>query len=1315
MSKLRQKTAKTEEIENGVEYPKPKRTRLPKFPITPEENATLLQANRNIETIWLLKMLAYSIILFSYIGAMSLKNWSLAFPLALIYTAITALLLGIFYFTSVSEPPAPLQWSILGLNATLTFTSTVLLGLDYSMFFTLLPLFVSIGQAQLWFPSYYALPMSGLVAVGAFVCLVFSPVPGIHNQFFVLLSLMLLPLISITVVLRFMIRENRQRLYLAETLAELQNSEMRYRMVTERANDAIFIISPLNIIFANPKTEQVTGYTLEELKLMRFVDLLTEDSKASVMEAIRKAEKEKGRLQTTQLKLVRRDGVLRDIELSGATLDDPKMRRIHGLVIIARDNTERLSMREQVERRNRDLTVLNTVVSAGQSLEIEKILNDVVNTLVETLGADLAGVTLVEEETKLLKVAAYRSGNPEDGYTILNAVTTEDGTVREDNFTSQVAVTGKPILISDMLTDGRVTNPIIAQMKLRSFVAAPIKNRDRTLGVLNLISRKANAFGQEEMNLLSSIGSSLGVAVENARLYSTSQNQVRELRCLAEIARTINIEQSVGQTLTSIAEVISQTLDYKGCAIFLLDNNYQFITAHGGYGLPPQYMVNLNEWIDNLRKLPAPKALEVLQNLPIFDSIQTKQPTVTTLDKAKFSVLKDFDKFSREQGWKVIVDVPLLEADRACGVMVYYSGNSSLPSANELGLLQTIANQTMVAVRNAQLYREQERRADQLRAVSEIGQKITNILNLNELLPYVTRLLYQTFDYYNVAVFLLDPEQPENLMLKSAHGWDKALLPTDIRINLNNPNGVITWVARTGQPLNVPDVREEPLYREYGPDGMVRSELCVPVRFNNQVVGVLDVASTILGGFDAIDLTTMQALADQVGIALENARLYTQVNKSVNQLIAANTELEKATRHKSEFLANMSHELRTPLNAIIGFSEILQDKIFGDLNQKQDRYVGNILTSGRHLLSLVNDVLDLAKVEAGRMELIPEDFNPGEAIMDVKHIVTGIANKKKLTINVEIETPKTQIKADKSKFKQILYNLLSNAVKFTPEGGTITVFCRVMFDCMLEVAVQDTGIGISPENHDRIFEEFSQVDSSYSRQYQGTGLGLALCRRLVELHGGSIKVDSEVGIGSTFTFNIPTVCSAETTKPAPPSEAIDRILQKQVRDTLEKQVENMATNHLSEVGTTYMATIEPSGINGKVDEPLVVIVEDDDKSAELLNLYLCGNGFATMRLSRGSEVIPRIRTLEPKPSLVTLDVLLEKENGWDVLRELKADPQLATIPVLVVSILDGTKIGRELGAADAITKPISKELLLQKVSEIVPKVPSPVPSLMEEG
>lgn len=253
-----------------------------------------------------------------------------------------------------------------------------------------------------------------------------------------------------------------------------------------------------------------------------------------------------------------------------------------------------------------------------------------------------------------------------------------------------------------------------------------------------------------------------------------------------------------------------------------------------------------------------------------------------------------------------------------------------------------------------------------------------------------------------------------------------------------------------------------------------------------------------------------------------------ELTRSNEKLEHINEELQLANLHKSQFLANMSHELRTPLNAIIGFSELLQDQVFGELNQKQQRYVGNILNSGRHLLTLVNDVLDLSKVEAGKMELHWEEFSCKTSISEVITQLAALANKKELTVCYDVDPNLTTITADRSRYRQVLYNLLSNAIKFTPPGGSIDVKALITDNdaedgkvALFEVV--DTGIGISQEHLDRVFESFQQVDNTYSRQYQGTGLGLALTRRLVEMHGGKIWVTSEAGKGSTFSFTIPLV------------------------------------------------------------------------------------------------------------------------------------------------------------------------------------------------
>ena len=1194
------------------------------------------------------------------------------------------------------------RFGLLLVQMTAWFATVLIMPRDFTIFFTIIPFYTLIAEIQFLFRTRIAT----VTALGCWLILLAALAtaeePTIRNASLLILILASVPFAFVAVVSRFVIREGRQRRELITALTRLKGSEERYRLVTVRANDAIYILdADGRFSFVNPKMCEVTGWQMQELLGQHFTSILPPELRAASIEGYQKAELEhRPSDNTIVIDILRKDRKMFTAEINSSLIFEGA--QLQGRVGVARDISERQRMREEMDRRNRDLTALNAVIgTAGSSLELDKVLNDVVNTLVEVLGADVAGITLKEEGTRLLKVAAYKGASD----MVVRAVTTgtNDNSIGAGNLTRSVVESGEPLLIGDMTCDPRVPVSTVREIGLRSFAAAPIKSRDSVIGVLSLISHQRCAFDQADLNLLASIGSQLAVAIENARLYGTSLNQVRELMCLAEIARAINLAQSLSQTLSNIAESICNTLDYAAGAVYLLDSNLQGITSYGSHSLPERFVEDLN------KLMPAWAKGGEGQDSNIFKAIQTKAPAISFINENK-SVQSNpqFQELFTKLGWKTIIAVPLLQQGQVLGVISCYSREETPPPESELRLLTTIANQTVVAVQNARLYREQQRRADQLRAVSEIGQKIGSILSVDELLPFMTRLLHQTFDYYLVAVFLLDQNKPDELVLRSTGGWDNQFQQTP-RYKLAGP-GILAWVTRAGIAQIVPDVSKDPRYMP-GP-GMesVRSELSVPIRVGGDIVGVLDVQSTVINGFDEIDMATMtvmaeqvgialanaklyqeqrrraeqlrtvneitqkigsilsledllpyvtrllcdnfyydhasiflvdepsnqlvltaladihaehvtdgwvgeridlneasivtqaantgqsllvnnvgewykmelhppydlngqstaelcvpirsggevvgvldiashqlnifdetdrataQTLADQVGIAIENARLYTKLNRIVEQLKAANSDLEDATRHKSEFLANMSHELRTPLNAIIGFSEVLQDQMFGDLNSRQTRYVGNILTSGRHLLNLVNDVLDLSKVEAGKMELHPEAFVVNEAIGDVENIVVGMVNKKRLNLSKQLEAELAPIVADKSKFKQILYNLLSNAVKFTPEGGAVTVCSRLQTanpqHTFLEVSVSDTGIGIRREDQEHIFEEFRQVDSSYSRQFQGTGLGLALSRRLVELHGGKLWVESQPGRGSTFTFSLPLVPAENKKSPS---------------------------------------------------------------------------------------------------------------------------------------------------------------------------------------
>jgi signal transduction histidine kinase len=293
----------------------------------------------------------------------------------------------------------------------------------------------------------------------------------------------------------------------------------------------------------------------------------------------------------------------------------------------------------------------------------------------------------------------------------------------------------------------------------------------------------------------------------------------------------------------------------------------------------------------------------------------------------------------------------------------------------------------------------------------------------------------------------------------------------------------------------------------------------VPIVRDDRLIRCLVVSRNHAGEFPSETIELLQTFATQSALAIQNARLFREIEDKSRQI-------EVASQHKSEFLANMSHELRTPLNAIIGFSEVLAEKMFGELNEKQEEYSKDIHASGQHLLSLINDILDLSKIEAGRMELELSDFHLPTALDSALTLVRERAGRRSIALHLSVDERLGHIQADERKVRQVVLNLLSNAIKFTPEGGRIEVLAAPK-GAFVEVSVTDTGVGIAPEDQEAVFEEFRQVGTA-DKKVEGTGLGLTLCRKFVELHGGKIWVTSQVGVGSTFTFAIPVRARNET-------------------------------------------------------------------------------------------------------------------------------------------------------------------------------------------
>jgi len=379
------------------------------------------------------------------------------------------------------------------------------------------------------------------------------------------------------------------------------------------------------------------------------------------------------------------------------------------------------------------------------------------------------------------------------------------------------------------------------------------------------------------------------------------------------------------------------------------------------------------------------------------------------------------------------------------------------------------------------------------------------------------------------------------------------------------------------------------------------------------------------------------------------------------ELELRNREVERATRLKSKFLASMSHELRTPLNAIVGFSDLLADGAPGELNAKQKRFVNHIKQGSAHLLQLINDILDLSKIEAGQLELRCEDFQVKDALPEVLSTIRPLAMAKNIQVEHKLETDRP-VYADRVRFKQILYNLLSNAVKFTPKDGRIDIAC-VENGNEVCISVTDTGIGIRAEDQKVVFEEFRQIEGNTDATSEGTGLGLAITKRLVEQQGGKISLESEPGKGSRFTFTLPAV--SKTSEIPPVHELVN-------------------------------PRVTASGGRSK---PLVLIVDDEVPARELLTSYLEPEYQIAMAES-GAEALKKAQQL--RPDAITLDVLMSGGNGFETLVALRKTPETASIPIIIVSIVDQQRVGFALGAADYLIKPIRKSVLLETIRKHVP-------------
>jgi GAF domain-containing protein len=872
-----------------------------------------------------------------------------------------------------------------------------------------------------------------------------------------------------------------------------------------------------------------SGRAIMERRTIHVDDILDEFTRGNYLEA-RVLQQASGFRTVLVVPLMREDAVIGIITIRRLEMRPFTGKQISLLQTFADQAViaiENVRLFTELQEKNRALTEAHAQVS--ESLEQQTATSDILRVIsssptdvqptFEAIArsarrlCEAAHGMVFRFDGALIHLTAHDNLEPEQLEAVRSVFPIRPG---HESVTARAILTRSLVHVRDRSEDPELEYGILSA-NFPTTLSVPLLRDGVPLGAITVTRAEVKLFSDKQVELLKTFADQAVIAIENVRLFTELQQRNRDVtEALEQQTATSEILRVMSSSPTDVQPVFHTIAK---SAVRLCDGMHSAaVRLQGGL----IHLVASHNWSPeglavSERLFPMPPDRDHLTAHAIRESriIHTHRmhddPAVPATSR----------ELAIAQGYQTLLVVPMLREGQAVGAIIVAKAEGPF-SESQIELLKTFADQAVIAVENVRLFKELEARTgeltqsvEKLTALGEVSRAVSSTLDVETVLNTIVSRASQLAGAAGCSIFEYD-EAAEQFELRATHNDDTAFVEALRAVPLRKGEGLMGRAAEMREPIQIPDITQPGAYQSSVRDTLIRfgyrALLSVPLLREDQIIGSLSFNRKAPGEFPPEVVDVLRTFATQSALAIQNARLFREIADKSRQL-------EAASQHKSEFLANMSHELRTPLNAIIGFSEVLAEKMFGDVNAKQAEYLQDILESGRHLLSLINDILDLSKIEAGHMELEPADFDLSGAIDNALTLVRERATRRGITLGRTIDERLGIVHGDERKVKQILLNLLSNALKFTPEGGRIDIGGRLDGE-IAEVSVADTGVGIAPADQEAVFEEFKQVGAA-ERKAEGTGLGLALSRKFVELHGGKIWVRSELGRGSTFTFTLP--------------------------------------------------------------------------------------------------------------------------------------------------------------------------------------------------